>query len=89
LLKRLSASAQVVVFLPRRRFGLIPARGLLSFLQTLLLLDVSLFQLLCLSLMLLLHLRPSRLISLSLRHPLVVLLLPLLELLPFLFLLCI
>ncbi len=66
---------------------MIPARRLLSFLHPLLLLDVFLFQLLRLSLVLLLQLCPSRLVSLSLRYPLMVLLLPLLEFLSFLLLL--
>ena len=70
-----------------RLLGLIPARRLLSFLQTLLLLHVSLFQLLRLSLVALLQLCLSRLVSLSLCHPLMILLLPLLEFLSLLLLL--
>jgi hypothetical protein len=67
-----------------RRFG-IPS--LLSFLQLLLLLGVSLFQLLRLSLMLLLYLCLSRFIGALSGHPLVLLLLSLLESLSFLVLL--
>jgi hypothetical protein len=69
------------------RFGLILAWRLLSFLQPLLLHRVSLFQLLCLLLMPLLYLLLSRFITSLSREPLVVLLLPLLEFLVFLFLL--
>ncbi len=60
------------------RGGLISVRRLLSFLQVLLL-DVSLLQLLGLLLVPLFHLLISRFIGLLLRHPVVVLLLFLLE----------
>ena len=59
--------------------GLIPVRRLLPFLQVLLLLDVSLLHLLGLLLVLLLHLLIPRFTRPLLRHPLVVLLLFLLE----------
>jgi hypothetical protein len=62
-----------------RRLRLIPVRRLLPFLQVLLLLDVSLLQLLGLLLVPLLHLLIPRFIGPLLRHPLVVLLLLLLE----------
>ena len=70
-----------------RRPGRTRAPSLLSLLQLLLLLDVSLFQSLCLLLVLLLCALLSRRISLLLRHPLVVLFLFLLEFLSLLLLL--
>ena len=69
-----------------RRFGLIPARGLLFLLQLLLLHRVFLLQLLCLLLVLLFYLLLSRFISFLLRQPLVILFLSLLEFLSFLIL---
>jgi len=62
------------------------AHCLLFFLHVLLLLDVSLLQLLCLLLVPLLYLLPSRPIGVLARHLLVILFLPLLESLPLLIL---
>jgi hypothetical protein len=59
--------------------GLIRPRGALPFLQALLLLDMSLLQLLCLLLVMLLDLLPSPFVGILSRYSLMILLLLLLE----------
>lgn len=78
------ADLSAVLTLPRPT--LVP--GLLSLLQVLLLLDVSLFHLLSLLLMMLFDLLPSGVVGILPRHPLMILFLFLLEFLVLLVLSC-
>ena len=80
----ITADLSAVLTLPRPTL----IRGLLSLLQVLLLLHVSLFHLLSLSLMMFFDLLPSGVVGVLPRHPLMILLLFLLEFLVLLVLSC-